>query len=472
VTLRLIPFLFILYMLNILDRVNVGFARLQMLEDLNLSEAAYGLGSSIFYIGYFVFEVPSNLILKRTGARRWIARILISWGLISAAMMFVTGPWSFYALRFLLGVAEAGFFPGIILYLSYWFPARERARAVSRFMAASALSGIVGGPLSGAIMHFLDGNAGLAGWQWLFLLEGLPSAFMGVVVLWYLTDRPEQAHWLAPAERAWLVERMAEEEKSRKEAHHLTLLQTFAYPRVWLLCLLYSTAAMASNGYGLYAPQLIKEHFDPTRVPSFVSAVGQAGGLPGPWQVGWTAETALTTGVSKLQIGLLSAIPGVAAMIGMVLLGAHSDWRGERRWHIAVPALVSATGFVLVALAESHALVLIGLALAHMGVLSMLAPFWALSTSFLSGTAAAGGIAFINSVGNLGGFVGPNVIGQIKTTTGSFSGGLLFLAGALVFGAFLALCARHDRALEAPLEAGETPPEPERGQSQMDSIRR
>jgi len=294
VTLRLIPFLFVLYVLNIMDRVNVGFARLQMLDDLHLSEAVYGLGSGVFYIGYFLFEVPSNLILKRIGARRWIARIMISWGLVSAGMMFVTNAWSFYLLRFLLGVAEAGFFPGIILYLSYWFPMRERARAVSRFMAASALSGIVGGPLSGGIMHYLDGVAGLAGWQWLFVLEGLPAAIMGLVVLCYLTDRPEQAYWLLPAERSWLAGRLALEERYREERHHLTLLQTFAYPRVWLLCLIYATVAMGSNSFGFFAPKLIQDHFGDLRASTIVSVIGQAGGLPILWQAGWVAETMLT----------------------------------------------------------------------------------------------------------------------------------------------------------------------------------
>ena len=415
VTLRLIPFLFLLYVLNILDRINVGFARLDMLKDMGLSdqvgEQVFGLGFGVFFLGYFIFEIPSNLILKRTGARRWIARILISWGIISAAMMFVTTPWSFYLLRFLLGVAEAGFFPGIVLYLSYWFPARQRARAVSRFMTGSAVTGMIGLPLSGAIMHYMKGVGGLAGWQWLFLLEGLPTAVLGIVTLYYLTDRPEDAHWLSPSERQWLAERMRREEQYREERHGFTLWQTIANPRVWLLCLLYFTLSMGSNSFGAFLPKILDETF---------------------------------AGFNKFQLGLLGAIPATVTIVGMVLIGMHTDRTGERRWHVALPALLAVAGWVLVAQGQSPSLVLLGLTMAQVGMMSTLAPFWSLPTSFLSGAAAAGGIAFINSVGNLGGFVGPNVISPIKAETGSFAGGFLFLAGALVLGGFLALAARHD----------------------------
>ncbi len=250
VSLRLLPFLFLLYVFNILDRVNVGFARLQMMQDLQLSEEAYGLGVSVFFLGYFVFEVPSNLMLRRMGARRWLAHILISWGVLSASMMFVTGPASFYLLRLLLGLAEAGFFPGIILYLSYWFPARERARAVSRFMTGSAVTGIFGNPLSGAILHYLGGVGGLAGWQWLFLLEGLPTILLGIVALFYLTDRPEQASWLAPVQRDWLAAHMNREEQHRQQHHRLTLLQALMQPRVLLLCAIYFSVSMGANSFG------------------------------------------------------------------------------------------------------------------------------------------------------------------------------------------------------------------------------
>jgi MFS transporter, ACS family, tartrate transporter len=415
VTLRLIPFLFLLYVMNILDRVNVGFARLQMLTDLHIGEEAYGFGSGIFFIGYFLFEVPSNLLLSRTGARRWMARILISWGIISASMMFVTSAWSFYLLRFLLGLAEAGFFPGIILYLSYWFPARRRAHALSRFLTGSAITGILGGPLSGAILQYLSGAAGLAGWQWLFLLEGLPSVVLGFVTLYYLTDRPEQASWLTVAERAWLAQRMSQEEEYRQQRHGFTLWQTTTDSRVWLLCMLYFTVAMGANSFGLYLPQVLADHFS-------------------------------TAG--KFQIGLLAAVPSLVAIGGMMAVARHSDHTGERRWHVALSSFLSAIGWMMVVHSRSSWLVLVGLALAQLGTLSMLAPFWSLPTSFLSGTAAAGGIALINSIGNLGGFVGPNIIGQAKAATGRFSGGFTFLAVALVLGGFLALCARHEPGLE------------------------
>ncbi len=415
VTLRLIPFLFVLYILNILDRVNVGFASLQMQTALGLSDEVFGLGAGIFFIGYFLFEVPSNLMLKRVGARRWIARILISWGLISAGMMFVTAAWSFYLLRFLLGLAEAGFFPGIILYLSYWFPAQQRARAVARFMTGAAISGMIGAPLSGSILHTMDQVAGLAGWQWLFLLEGLPTVLLGFVALYYLTDRPEHAGWLTPAERTWLTERMAQEEQYREQRHGFTLSQTLANPRVWLLIALYFTVSMGSNSFGLYLPKLLAEQF-----PDF----------------------------NKLQLGLLAAIPSTAAIISMVASARHSDLTGERRWHVAVMAFLAAAGWALAVELSSPWLVLAALTLAHLGMMSMLPPFWSLPTSFLSGTAAAGGIALINSVGNLGGFVGPFVIGRIKTGTNSYAGGLLFLAAAMLLGGCLALCARHDATLE------------------------
>jgi ACS family tartrate transporter-like MFS transporter len=423
VSLRLLPFLFLLYMVNILDRVNVGFARLQMLEALDLSEAVYGLGAGIFYVGYFVFEVPSNLILRRTGARVWIGRILISWGIISSAMMFVSGPWSFYLLRFLLGVAEAGFFPGMILYLSYWFPARERAGAVSRFMTASAVSSLVGLPISGAIMQYLDRTAGLAGWQWLFLLEGLPAVALGFVSLWYLTDRPEQARWLEPAERAWLTERMQAEERHREARHGLSLLQAAAHPGVWLLCALYMTVAMGANSFGFYLPKIVSTTFPD---------------------------------LADFGIGLVSAVPNLVAIVVMVVVGAHSDYTGERRWHVAGPAFLAASGWALVAAVGWGSfgdepgpwVTLAGLAMAQAGMLSMLAPFWSLPTSFLSGAAAAGGIAFINSVGNLGGLVGPTVISQFKEHTDSFTGGWVFLSAALVVGGLLALRARHDASLE------------------------
>jgi ACS family tartrate transporter-like MFS transporter len=419
VSLRLLPFLFLLYVVNILDRVNLSFAKLQMLGDLGLKGSAaddvYSLGYGIFYVGYLAFEVPSNLILHRVGARAWIGRILVSWGVISAAMLFVRGPWSLYVLRFLLGVAEAGFFPGIILYLSYWFPAAQRARAVALFMMASPIAGVLGNPLSGALLEYLDGAAGLAGWQWLFLVEGTPAVVLGFCTWAYLKDRPERADWLEPEERRWLAARMGREAKLRVEHHGLTRLSALAEPRVWLLIALYFTVAVGSNGYGSYAPTIIKEQFP-----------------------GW----------GPFAIGLLAAIPSVAAVVGMVLIGGHSDRTGERRWHVAASAFLAAWGWELAAPQHAPWLVVLGLAVAQLGMMSMLPTFWALPTSFLSGTAAAGGIALINSVANLGGLLGPIVIGRSRAATGSFTPGMLAMTLTLAVGGVLALRVRHDPALE------------------------
>jgi ACS family tartrate transporter-like MFS transporter len=412
---RLLPFLFLLYIINILDRMNVGFARLQMLVDLGLSEQVYGLGAGMFYVGYMLFEVPSNLILHRIGARRWISRIMVSWGIVSACMMFVNDAWSFYMLRVLLGVAEAGFFPGIILYMSYWFPARERARAVAWFMMASPISGVVGGPISGALLRYTDKAYGLAGWQWLFLVEGIPAVILGVVTWWFLTDRPEEARWLEPWERNWLAARMAQDERSREARHGLSRLRALANPWVGLLILLYFTIAMGTNGFGFYVPTILKTHF-PDRGPD--------------------------------QIGILYAIPSLVAAVGMILVGRHSDRSGERRWHLAVAAFLAAFGWVLSATLQSPWLVLLALTLAFLGMMSMMGPFWSLATSFLSGTAAAGGIALINTIANIGGVLSPTLMAWLETTTKSFTAGQLMLALTLLFGSALALGIRHDPGAE------------------------
>jgi ACS family tartrate transporter-like MFS transporter len=418
VTWRLLPFLFLLYMVNILDRVNVSFARLQMLEHLGIpgpdQEKVYGLAAGIFYIGYLTFEVPSNLILRRTGARRWIARIMVSWGLITCAMAAVRGPWGLYALRVLLGFAEAGFFPGIILFLTFWFPTRLRARTVAFFMVASPLTGALGNPLSGAIMQYLDHVGGLRGWQWVFLVEGAPAILLGCLVLLYLSDRPGDARWLEPAERDWLAAEVGGEEKDRERHHGLTLLQALTDGRVWLLILLYFTVAVGSNGFGFYLPKLLQISFP---------------------------------GAREFEIGLLASLPNVCAVVCMVFNAAHSDRTGERRWHVVAPAALSAVGWVLAAWAltpavNAPALALVGLSLAQVGIMSMLPTFWALPTAFLSGAAAAGGIALINSVGNVGGFVGPYSIGRLQAATGNFTSGLLAMAFIMGVGSVLALCVR------------------------------
>lgn len=409
---RLIPTLCILYIFNILDRANVGFARLTMQDDLRMSKEVFDFGFGMFYVGYLLFEVPSNLLLRRVGARRWIARIMISWGLVSCLTMFVRDAWSFYLVRILLGVAEAGFFPGIILYLTYWFPARERARMSAYFMMAISLASVFGNPVSGAIMQYLHGTAGLQGWQWLFLLEGIPSVVLGFATLYLLTDRPEDAHWLDPGERAWLVTTMRHEEQDRQQRHGADRLRAMLDWRVWLLIAIYFTVAVGSNAAGAYFPTLIKDHFQDR---------------------------------STFQIGLLSALPPLCAVVCMTLLSRHSDRTGERRGHVALAALLAAGGWSLSAVASSPALVLLGFCLAQAGMLSMLPTFWMLPTSFLSGAAAAGGIALINSVANIGGFFGPTILGRF---------GLPAMAATMLAGAALAMCVRSEKEVGKVDEGG------------------
>lgn len=412
VTWRLIPFLLLLYIVAWLDRVNVGFAALQMNEDLRFSPAVYGLGAGLFFIGYALFEVPSNLVLARVGARRWIARIMVSWGLLSAATMFVRGPTSFYTLRFLLGVAEAGFFPGIIYYLSTWYPAAQRARAVSWFMVAIPLTIVIGGPLAGYLLG-MDGVVGLRGWQWLFLLEGLPAVFLGVVAFFYLTDRPERAHWLEPAERTWLTNLIDAEQARARERHGIGLGRALLHPIVWVLGLISFAFQSGSYGLTLWIPQIIK-------------------GL---------------AGFTDFEVGMISAIPYFAAAVGMVAIGAHSDRTGERFAHIAGSLLVGAIGFTASAYLTSPVPGLIALTVAAVGDLGGRGPFWALPGRFLAGNASAGGIALINTLGALGGFVGPSLVGFVKNATGSFKGGLVLLASLLFVSAIVTLLVRRAATL-------------------------
>jgi MFS transporter, ACS family, tartrate transporter len=401
---RLIPFLFLLYILNFLDRVNVGFAALEMNRDLGFGPAVYGFGAGVFFLGYCLFEVPSNLVLYRTGARLWIARIMVTWGLAASAMMLVHTPWSFYAFRFLLGVAEAGFFPGIIFYLTYWYPARERARAYAWFLAAIPVCGVIGGPISGALLG-LDGRLGLQGWQWLFLLEGIPSVMVGIAVLWLLPDRPRDARWLPAVERAWLEERLAAEGHDRIAHHGESLRRALGNPMVWWLGLSYFLLVVALYGFALWLPQLVK-------------ASGE---------------------FTNFEVGMITAIPYAAAAVGMVLVGRSSDRTGERHLHLALPALVGALGFIAVTRTGSTGLLIAALCLCAFGVLGWLGPFWALPTAFLREQAAAGGIALINSMGAVGGFVGPYLIGDIKERTGEFAPGLLVLAGSLAAAAAIVM---------------------------------
>jgi MFS transporter, ACS family, tartrate transporter len=401
---RLIPFLFLLYIVAYLDRINVGFAALQMNQALGFSSTVYGFGAGIFFLSYTLFEIPSNVILARVGARLWIARIMISWGIVSSAMMFVGSASGFYTLRFLLGLAEAGFFPGIIFYLTRWFPARERARTVAAFMTATLIAGVIGGPISGTLLS-LHGAGGLAGWQWLFLLEGVPSIVLGFVVLKVLTERPEDAGWLTDDERSTLVECLREDAGSQ---HHETTGAALADARTWLLAIVYFTIPVTLYGIGFFLPQMLKS----------------------------------ASGSSDFVVGLLSAAPYAAGAIAMVVVGRHSDRTAERRWHVLLPALVGAAGLALSAGSRGIGWSVITLSIAMLGLASMFGPFWALATSTMGGVGAAASIALINSVGNVGGFVGPYLLGAINDATHSFALGLLAIAGMLAAGASLVLLVR------------------------------
>ena len=409
---RLLPFLLLLYVVAWLDRVNIGFASRQISADLGFSDTVFGIGAGIFFAGYALFEVPSNLILARVGARLWIARIMITWGVLSVAMMLTQGVVSFYVLRFLLGVAEAGFLPGIIYYLGNWYPAKERARAVSWFMLAIPLSTVIGSPLAGFILE-LDGSHGLTGWQWLFLLEGVPPILLGFVVLAYLTDSPDKAKWLAADERRWLTERVRAEQRAAQQKHGLGIRAALLHPTVWVLGFIIFACQTGSYGLTLWIPRII-------------------GGL---------------SGYSDLTVSMLSALPYAGAAVGMVLIGASSDRTGERFLHIAIPSAIAAIGFVASAYFTSPLPGIIALTVAAVGDLGTRGPFWSLPTRFLTGSAAAGGIGLINTFGSLGGVVGPPVVGFIRDRTGSFAGGLVFLATLLALAAIATMLLRGAPAL-------------------------
>jgi ACS family tartrate transporter-like MFS transporter len=411
----------LLYFIAFIDRVNIGFAALTMNKDLGFSPTVFGFGAGIFFLGYFLFEVPSNLVLDKVGARIWIARVMITWGLISGAMAFVQGATSFYVLRFLLGAAEAGFFPGIILYLSYWFPARQRAAVTAVFMAAAPLSTVLGSPVSGALLE-MHGILGLSGWQWMFIVEAVPALILGVVVLFYMTDRPEKATWLRDEERHWLVTTMnAEAAKKAGTASH-SVWRGLADLRVIALSLVYFGTSAGLYTLGIWAPQIIKEF-----------------------------------GLSSLQVGFLNALPGVVAVVAMVLWARHSDRSGERTWHVVGACLLASLGLVLAGFAGSVIAVLLALTLVNVGISAAKPPLWSMPTLFLSGSAAAAGIATINSIGNLGGFVGPAMIGWIKDLTGSFQGGLFFVAGLLVLSAVLTLVLARSQRTSAAAAAAALP---------------
>lgn len=403
---RLIPFLMALWILAWLDRVNIGFVKLTMLDELQWSEAIYGLGAGIFFLGYFFFEVPSNLLLQRIGAKKTIMRITIGWGLTSIAMMFVKTPQMFYFLRFLLGVFEAGFYPGIILYLTYWFPNDRRAKAFGMFMSASALAGVIGGPLAGWIMTSLNGVNGWSGWQWVFLLEGIPSVIAGVVTFFYLTDKPEQAHWLTARERQLVHDDLERDHKALGQREH-SMLKSLRDSKIWILIAIYFCIVAANSSLTFYGPTLVKE-------------------------VGFT---------SPLAVGWIMAFAYLCGAAGMVYNGFRSDKHQESRWHCGLAAALGAASLLVIALSLGHsaAVVLAALTLAIVGTMSAIPVFWQMPNRFLSGTAAAGGVALINSIANLAGFGAPFMLGLIKTNTGSLSPGLFVVAAIEICATLLIL---------------------------------
>jgi MFS transporter, ACS family, tartrate transporter len=415
---RLIPVLLVLYVIAYLDRVNVTFAQDKLQDDLGFSSAVYGFGAGVFFIGYFFLEVPSNLALHKFGARKWMARIMITWGVISACTMFVKSPASFYGVRFLLGIAEAGFFPGMILYLSYWFPARERAKAVGFFMSAIAISYAIGAPVSGAIMSVFDGVAGLRDWQWLFLIEAIPAVLAGFFVLFYLDDSPKAATWLDDDEKRWLARRLEGEERARLSAERHSVGEALKDRRVLTFGLLYF--CMVVNVYGL----------------SF-----------------WVGEIVDNiSGLSEVGKGFVTAIPYTVAIAGLILVSRRSDRTGDRKGHISACLAVAALAFI-VSTVVSPVAAIPALAVGLFFLLGAHPVFWTMPAALLSGTAAAAGIALINSIGNLGGFIGPYLVGLVEDATGSTDGGLIALAVILLLGSILARRVAHDPALErAPRE--------------------
>jgi ACS family tartrate transporter-like MFS transporter len=410
---RLIPFLGMLYFFAFLDRVNVGFAALTMNADLGLSAAVFGLGSGIFFIGYVLFEVPSNVMLERFGARVWIARIMISWGVLSAAMAFVQGPQSFYTVRFLLGIAEAGFFPGIIYYLTCWFPAQRRARIIALFMIALPLSSVIGAPISTALLGIELGS--LRGWQWMFLMEAIPTIVLGFAVFMVLPDRPSDAKWLSTDEKRWLESELAAERTDTTHGHTSSLREALLLPRVWRNGLVYFSILVGLYGFSFWLPQII-------------ASLGT---------------------MTNFQVGLFTMIPYTLACVALVLWGRHSDATQERSWHVAAPALLAAAALTVSGWTNQPVLAFAALCLAAVGIYSGLPSFWALASQGLQGAAAAGAIALINSLGNFGGFLGPAAIGFAKTYTGSYAASLLFIAACLACGAVLVIVTRHRGASPA-----------------------
>jgi D-galactonate transporter len=404
----MMPFLFLCYILAYVDRVNVSFAKLQMQQDLGMSDSVFGLGSGIFFLGYFLFEVPANMFMQRIGARLWLGPIMAIWGIVSACTMFVTGTTSFYAIRFVLGVVECGFFPGVILYLTYWYTRKHRAKMVAMFMTAIPISGMIASPLSGWILKRMSGTGHLEAWQWLFLVEGIPSIIVGLITLYFLTDGPAKAKWLSADERDLLARRLQEEEDVKKSEgeHRHRLVDAFKSGKVWLLCVVYYGMTMGNYGLGFWLPQMVKD--------------------------------TLTT--DPFKIGLILVIPWALAGVVMVLWAHHSDATGERRWHVAIAVIVAAVALATSSIPGIPGLLgLAALTAAVIGIMCALSTFWSLPTGILSGSAAAAGIAWINSVGNLGGYAGPYVMGLVRDATGSLTWALLALSGACLLSGIVAL---------------------------------
>jgi MFS family permease len=405
---RLIPFAFICYVVAYIDRVNIGFAATELQRDLGLSSTEFGLGAGLFFLGYCLFEIPSNLVLERVGARRWIARIMIGWGLVSMGTMLITDVWSFMTARVLLGIAEAGFFPGMVLYLTYWIPASDRARTGALFMMAAPVAVIVGAPLSEVLLR-LDGALGLRGWQWLFLVEGFPAVALGLLALRVLTDRPELATWLAADDRHWLADTMAAEHSRRQAVGHTSLRGSLSSGRLWLLCTVFFMHTVVNYGIFLWLPKLLQD----------------------------------VTGAKGFTLSAITSLPFAVALVAMVLVGRHSDRTGERRLHVAACAAITAVGLLLAIATQRHMwLLVLSFTLSQAALRSLVGVFWAMPPLLLGGTAAAAGIALINSIGNLGGFAGPAIVGALYDLTGGYTGGLLVFVCALMIEALLVLAIR------------------------------